>query len=221
VPVPNLTRATRLLFHGDSITAAGRSPENTEDLGHGYVRLIAGALRSTHPALRVANRGVSGFRVRDLRRTWPEDVLAQRPDVLSVMIGVNDTWRRYDAGDATSAADYTRDYRHLLDAVAAGGTRLVLVEPFLVPVSEEQWTWREDLDGRIHAVRRLAEEYDALLLAADGLLNQAARRGGGPAKVTSDGVHLEPFGHAVLATAWLDLVCPGAHDPVAAEQPLG
>lgn len=218
MPMDHLSGATRLLFHGDSITDASRNRDDGSDLGRGYVRLIADALRTTHPDLRVANRGVSGFRVRDLRAQWPEDVLAARPDVLSVMIGVNDTWRRYDSGDPTSTADYTRDYRHLLDTAAAAGIGLVLVEPFLIPADEGQWTWREDLDGRIQAVRRLAGEYGALLLAADGLLNQAARTAGGAAKVASDGVHPEPYGHALLARAWLELVCPQAASRIAAPQ---
>lgn len=212
MPVQHLAQASRLLFHGDSITAAGKRPDDDQDLGHGYVRLIADAVRTTHPSLDVRNRAVSGYRVRDLRANWAADVLAQPPDVVSIMVGINDTWRRYDSADPTTVGDYTRDYHHILDAAAAAGARLVLIEPFLVPVDDEQWTWREDLDGRIHAVRRLAEEYDALLLAADGLLNQAARQAGGPAKVASDGVHLEPLGHEVLATAWLELVCPNAYD---------
>jgi lysophospholipase L1-like esterase len=215
--VPFPAHASRLLFHGDSITAAGRAPGNPQDLGHGYVRAVADALRGTHPGLRVANRGVSGFRVRDLREHWPHDVLAQPPDVLSVMVGVNDTWRRYDRGHLTPTARWTEDYRHLLDTATAAGTRLVLVEPFLVPVTGEQWTWREDLDPRIHAVRRLAEAYGALLLAADGLLNQAARQAGDPAAVSPDGVHLTPRGHALLAAAWLDLVRPGDGAPTPSE----
>jgi lysophospholipase L1-like esterase len=208
MPVPHLAPASRLTFHGDSLTAAGRRPADPQDLGHGYVRLVAEALGGIHPGLRVANRGVSGYRVRDLRAAWQADVLADPPDVLSVLVGVNDTWRRYDRNDPTPVADYARDYRHLLDTAAAAGARLVLVEPFLVPVTGEQWTWREDLDGRIQAVRRLAKEYGALLLAADGLLNQAARQAGDPAKLTPDGVHLEPRGHELLAAAWLDLVLP-------------
>lgn len=206
----HLAGANRLLFHGDSITDAERTTDDAAGLGRGYVRLIADALRTTHPDLHVANRGVSGFRVRDLRARWAEDVLAARPDVVSVMVGVNDTWRRYDAGDATPVDGWTEDYRHLLETAAAAGARLVLVEPFLVPARQDQWTWREDLDGRIQAVRRLAEEYGALLLAADGLMNQAARTAGGAAKVASDGVHPEPYGHALLAAAWLELVSPRA-----------
>ncbi|MGW0784665.1 SGNH/GDSL hydrolase family protein [Streptomyces sp. NPDC002913] len=195
-----------ILFQGDSITAAGRDPGGADDLGHGYVRLVADALAASHPSARVHNRGVSGDRAADLLRRWDQDTLALRPAVLSVLVGVNDTWRRYDRGETTSPEAFEATYRELLRQAASQAPRLVLVEPFLVPVRDEQWSWREDLDAKIQVVRRLAEEFDASLLAADGLLQQAARESGDPALLAEDGVHPTAAGHAVLARAWLRLV---------------
>ncbi|MEW2547300.1 SGNH/GDSL hydrolase family protein [Streptomyces sp. NPDC047002] len=198
-----------ILFQGDSITDTSRRTLPGDGLGNGYARMAADLLRERHPASAATfvNRGVSGDRVCDLRARWDEDTLALRPDLVSVLVGVNDTWRRYDSGDATTTAAYERDYRHLLVRVRDGlGARLLLVEPFLVPVEAEQWEWREDLDPRIHVVRRLAEEFDAPLLPADGLLNAAAREHGGARAVAGDGVHPTPLGHAVLARAWAELV---------------
>ncbi|WP_424921846.1 SGNH/GDSL hydrolase family protein [Streptomyces sp. wa1] len=201
-----LVGSAEVLFQGDSITAAGRDPGDDSDLGHGYVRLIADALATSHPTSRVHNRGVSGNRAADLLRRWDADTLSLRPAVLSVLVGVNDTWRRYDRGETTSPEAYEGTYRELLRQAASQGARLVLIEPFLIPVQPEQWAWREDLDGRIHAVRRLAREFDASLLASDGLLHQAARESGDPHVITGDGVHLTAEGHAVLAREWLRLV---------------
>ncbi|MEK8146570.1 hypothetical protein NKH18_50900 [Streptomyces sp. M10(2022)] len=83
-------------------------------------------------------------------------------------------------GRSSSLSSYEDDYRAILTQVRDGlGAQLILIEPFLVPVTAEQWSWREDLDPRIQVVRRLAQEFDAALLAADGLLNQAARTAGG------------------------------------------
>ena len=81
-----------------------------------------------------------------------------------------------------------------LDEAKAGlreatDARLVLIEPFLLPVRQEQWDWRPDLDARIQVVRRLAAESGAVLLPAGGLLARAARLLGGPGKVADDGVH--------------------------------
>lgn len=201
-----LGNSVRVLFQGDSITDAGRDRDDDSSLGNGYVSLIAESLAAANPARRVLNRGIAGNRVADLRARWQRDTLDLAPDLLTVMVGINDTWRRYDEGAVTTVGDYAQDFRAILGQARDAGARLVLVEPFLVPVDDTQWGWREDLDPRIHAVRRLAAEFDAALLAADGLLNQAAREAGSAEAIARDGVHLTPAGHACLAAAWLDLV---------------
>ncbi|MFJ9777324.1 GDSL-type esterase/lipase family protein [Kitasatospora sp. NPDC101157] len=200
-----------VLFQGDSITDAGRDRGDPASLGHGYAALAAAALNTAHRGATVLNLGVSGDRIHDLRDRWGRDTLAHRPDLLSVMIGVNDTWRRYDSGLASPPGLWEDTYRQLLGRVREHcDARILLIEPFLVPVTPEQWAWREDLDPRIHAVRRLATEFDALLLAADGLLNQAARSVGAPGRIAADGVHPTPYGHRLLAAAWCDLVLGAA-----------
>lgn len=205
-----LPAGATVVFQGDSVTATDRGSGSGEELGNGYAKLSADLLRERHPhsRARFINRGVGGNRVTDLRARWDDDTLAHRPDLVSVMVGINETWRRYDADDPTPGEAYEKDYRHLLARIRdeLGGARLLLIEPFLVPVTAEQWNWREDLDPRIHAVRRLAEEFDAALLAADGLLNQAARAAGSAEKVAGDGIHPTPLGHEVLARAWSELV---------------
>ncbi|MET9105394.1 SGNH/GDSL hydrolase family protein [Streptomyces zhihengii] len=202
----HLPAAGLLLFQGDSITAAKREADIPSDLGRGYVRRVAHALADTHPDLQVVNRGVSGNRAADLAERWQNDTLALKPQLVSVLIGVNDTWRRFDRDDPTSVTAYEQSYRRILALSADQNSRLVLVEPFLLPVRAEQWAWREDLDARIAVVRRLAWEFNAPFLAADGLLNQAACDYGGAAALTDDGVHLNDAGHSVLAQAWLELV---------------
>ncbi|WP_405774023.1 SGNH/GDSL hydrolase family protein [Streptomyces sp. NBC_00859] len=212
MPLQLPSRAT-VLFQGDSITDADRVIHPTHELGHGYAGMSVELMRTLHPDsdLTFINRGVSGDRIADLRARWHEDAVTLAPDLLSVMIGVNDTWRRYDGGLVTTIESYEHDYRDILTRVReSSGAQLLLIEPFLVPVSSEQWAWREDLDPRIHVVRRLAEEFGAALLAADGLLNQAARSAGGAAHIAGDGVHPTPFGHRVLAEAWVELVSAGA-----------
>ncbi|MEU5716158.1 SGNH/GDSL hydrolase family protein [Streptomyces sp. NPDC020403] len=205
----SLHRSATVLFQGDSITEVGRLSEPDFPLGHGYARLAADRVRALRPdsGITFVNRGVGGDRVSDLRARWREDALDLEPDVVSVLIGVNDTWCRYRAGEVTSRRSYEDDYRALLTPFRERpDAQLVLIEPFLVPVTQEQWAWREDLDPRIHTVRRLAEEFDAALLAADGLLNQAARTAGSAERIAGDGVHPTPLGHRLLAEAWTALV---------------
>ncbi|MDF6017088.1 SGNH/GDSL hydrolase family protein [Streptomyces sp. JH34] len=205
----SLHPSATVLFQGDSITDVGRLAERDRPLGNGYVRMAAESVRSARPDSDITffNRGVSGDGVADLRARWREDALDLEPDVVSVLIGVNDTWRRYDSGTVNPVRVYEDDYRAILTQVRERtGARLILIEPFLVPVRDEQWAWREDLDPRIQTVRRLAEEFDAALLAADGLLNQAARAAGGAESIAGDGVHPTPLGHYLLAEAWTALV---------------
>lgn len=205
-----LPRAARVLFIGDSITDADRDRADGDSLGAGYAYIAAARFTAAHPGHGVTflNRGVGGDRVRELRDRWAEDCLDLAPTVLSVMIGINDTWRRYDSGEATSTEEYERDYRHILtQARERHRVSIVLIEPFVMAVDEAQHDWRVDLDPRIGVVRRLATEFGATLLAADGLFAQAAAAAG-PHVWTTDGVHLTPAGHALLAEEWLGLVRP-------------
>ncbi len=200
-----LTQNSTVLFIGDSVTDAGRDRSDPNSLGHGYPRLVADSYRTrSGDGVRFVNRGISGNRVRDLRARWQEDCLDLTPDVVSILIGINDTWRRYDSGDATSADDFARDYDHILarttDALPA---RLVLVEPFVLPVTAGQHSWREDLDPKVEVVRRLAREYAATLVPLDELLAKAAADQDAAA-LAADGVHPTDEGHAQIARFWLD-----------------
>lgn len=199
---------TTVLFIGDSITDAGRDRANPDDLGHGYALMAAALFTAANPDLgaQFVNRGIGGDRVRDLRARWAQDCLAVNPAVVSVMIGINDTWRRFDSGEATSTEEYEADYRAILTAAREQQqARFVLIEPFLLPVTDDQHAWRADLDPRIAVTRRLAAEFDAALVPADGLF-AAAAADAGPYTWVTDGVHLTPAGDALLAQAWLRAV---------------
>jgi lysophospholipase L1-like esterase len=184
-----------IIFAGDSITDCDRRTD-PDGLGDGYVRILAGALDAE--GFRVLNRGVSGDTAADMRRRWQADVVAERPDVLSILVGINEVWRPHNGGDVTSTADYETDYRALLAALP--DTMFVFIEPFLVPANESQRTWRDDLEAKTAVVRRLAAEHGAPLLPADAALNAI----GGAAAVAPDGVHPNRAGHAAIAALWLE-----------------
>ncbi|UJP38619.1 SGNH/GDSL hydrolase family protein [Cellulomonas palmilytica] len=200
------THADRVLFQGDSITDWGRDREDPQSLGHGWVAIAAALAGARRPDLELTftNRGVGGDTAGLVRDRWEEDALALKPTVISLLVGINDTWRRYDSGRTTSTEEYEEHYRAMLDSAHERlDVRFVLVEPFLLPQSPEQEAWREDLDPRIAVVRSLAKEYGARLLAADLLFTEATEAAGA-AHWSSDGVHLTPAGNGLLAEAWLD-----------------
>ncbi|MFI6428221.1 SGNH/GDSL hydrolase family protein [Promicromonospora sp. NPDC050880] len=198
--------AERLVFVGDSITDAGRDRGDDTSLGDGYVSLVARDL----PAARVINRGIGGDRAVDLESRWERDVAPTAPDVLTLYVGVNDMWRRFDSADPTSAQAFEATYRRLLDRVP-GSPRLVLVEPFLLPVREEQHGWLDDLAGKRAVVTRLAAERGAALIPLHGLLTAAAAtHAGGAAALAPDGVHPAPEASRAIADAWLAAYRSGA-----------
>ncbi|MCA5891952.1 SGNH/GDSL hydrolase family protein [Isoptericola sp. NEAU-Y5] len=192
-----MTGPARLVFVGDSITDAGRDRDDAASLGDGYVSLVARDLSDVE----VVNLGVGGDRAVDVERRWQAEVAPAAADVLTVYVGVNDTWRRYDSDDPTSAADFEATYRRLL-AQVDGATRLVLVEPFLLPVTEEQRGWLADLDPKRAVVARLAAERGAALVPLHTLLTDAAAAAGAEA-LAPDGVHPTSAGARLIADAWL------------------
>ncbi|GCE11577.1 SGNH/GDSL hydrolase family protein [Tengunoibacter tsumagoiensis] len=194
-----------VLFQGDSITDAGRNRESATDLGTGYALQAAAWFQALYPEKKVQffNRGISGNRAVDLRARWQEDCIDLKPTWVSILIGINDTWRRYDSQTITELSVYEEAYRAILERTTRElQARLILCEPFVLPVPEDRVAWREDLDPRIHLVRQLACEYNALLVPFDGIFAQASTQRE-PAFWAYDGVHPSEAGHALMAQSWL------------------
>ena len=204
-PSPEPVAPVSVVFAGDSITEWGRH-EDPDGWGSGYVGLLArGPLASTipptNPPTRVTNTGVGGDRVRDLEARWGREVLSLQADVLSLYVGVNDTWRRYDHGEETTAEEFEAVLRRLLHPWVRRGTRLVLVEPFVVPVEPAQHAWDEDLRPKQDAVRRVAADLGAAHVPLAAAMTALAAASA-PHLVAADGVHPTPAGHRLIADAW-------------------
>lgn len=197
-----------VLFQGDSITDAGRDWNDPNSMGRGYP-MIAGALfQARYPESGVLfyNRGIGGSRVCDLRARWQQDCIDIKPTVVSILIGINDVWRRYDSNSPTSVEDFEAGYRDILTQTRQNlDAEIVMMEPFVLPYPEDRNKWREDLDPKIHVVRALAREYGAALIPLDGLFARAAARRE-PEYWAADGVHPTAAGHALIAQAWLETV---------------
>jgi lysophospholipase L1-like esterase len=203
-----LKPGSTVMFTGDSITDCHRL-ETDEPLGYGYPLGVAGQWGLSHPErpVRWLNSGISGNKVLDLEPRWKQDVLDTGADVVSILVGINDaTWHTHaEDGRVIPAEEFRDGYDRLLTPLAEAGTALILIEPFLLPVSAEQRAWRADLDEKIGVVRDLAKTYEAELLEADRMFTELAEATG-PEYWAPDGVHPGPAGHAALAAAWLRLV---------------
>jgi len=207
-PMPVLKNGARVLFQGDSITDGnrGRSADPNHILGHGYQALIGSRFGADHPERQVLfiNRGISGHKVVDLARRWQSDTIDLKPDLLSILIGINDL----DGG--VSPVDFERQYDALLSQTvkALPETRLVLCEPFGLPVgprSAKATEFRSDLEARQQAVRRLATKYHAALVPFQAVFDDACRRAPTSHWIW-DGIHPTYAGHQIMADAWVRVV---------------
>ena len=196
MPMSNIT-----VFIGDSVTDCDRLAE--PPYGDGYVFNIADSGRLSGE---IINVGTSGHRLIDLENRWNTDVLAHHPTLVSVAIGINDTWRRYDDNDPTSVEAFEESYRRVLTATQAqGNPKLVLCEPFLLAVRDEMNTWREDLDPKIAVVHKMAAEFNAKLVPFDQRFNDLAREMS-MNELAEDGIHPSKLGHQIMADLWLRTV---------------
>ena len=152
-----------VLFQGDSVTDMDRLAD-PRGIGVGYVYSTISGFCALHPEMNVRfiNRGISGNRVKDLQARWKEDALDLNPDVLSILIGINDTWRRFDSNDPTSTQAYEDSYRDILTQSRAKNPNLkiILMDPFMLsaPIGDPK-EWRQDLNPRIAVVEKLAKEF--------------------------------------------------------------
>lgn len=204
---PFFENGQTVLFQGDSITDCGRDRADIASLGPGYPAKIAGIYRTLFPGVKVnfVNKGVSGDRVHNLIERYIDDILDIRPDFLSILIGINDVWRRYDSNDPSTLDAFRDHYEYLLKMVRAHmpDTRIMLMEPFLLNTVPERACYREDLDPKIQAVRELAVQYADYYLPLDGIMAANVTARFTMKEMSEDGVHPTDAGHAVIAEAYL------------------
>lgn len=211
---PRLKKGARLLFQGDSITDMkwGRNEKDRNHyLGHSYVYLIAARLGVDLPSqnFEFFNRGMSGHKVADLRKRWQKDALDLEPDLLSILVGVNDVGRNLSGVDVEK---WEADYRSMLKASrdANQELRLVLLDPFVLPSGRLEsrgayQAWRRQVDRLLPIVKRLAAEFHAVHLQTQMMFDEAADAVA-PDHWIWDGVHPLPQGHELIAREWIRTV---------------
>jgi lysophospholipase L1-like esterase len=203
---------SRILFIGDSVTDCGRARPtgigSRGTLGRGYVAEVDAAVARTGlvPPVEVMNTGIGGNTVRDLAGRWDADVLSHEPDWLSVMIGINDVWRFFDARGvgAVMPHEYLRTYEGLLSRSPPGLKGLVLMSPFYVQANRSD-PMRARMDEYGAIVKSLAERRGALFVDVQAALDTALERDSYVA-IAADRVHPTEYGHWVLAGAFLKAV---------------
>lgn len=204
-----------ILFQGDSITDAGRDKKkelanNAWSFGTGYAFLAASNLLNTFPEeeLTIYNRGISGNKVYQLSDRWEKDCLELKPNLLSILIGVNDYWHKRNGKYDGTVEVYEKDYRALLKRTqkALPGVKLVLCEPFYVlETSAVDETWVKPMKEYQAAAKRISDDFNTIWVPFQKVFDEALKHA--PGKYwAADGVHPSMAGAQLMAEAWLKAV---------------
>lgn len=203
-------RGTVVVFQGDSITESGRNLKATESnsagaLGNGYPLLVASAVleKRAKDGIQCYNRGISGNKVPDLQQRWTTDALELQPDVLSILVGVNDFWHTLTHGYTGTVQDYEQQFTALLDETRRSlpRVRLIVFEPFVLRTGAVDARWFPEFDQRRAAAARVAAHAGAKFVPLQAIFDKETRAAP-PAYWAADGVHPTPAGHAVIAEQW-------------------
>jgi lysophospholipase L1-like esterase len=204
-----------ILFQGDSITDAGRDrnrEQNANDpgaLGKGYVYLIAAQLLADQAgnSLKIYNRGISGNKVFQLADRWDKDCLKLKPDVLSILIGVNDIWHTLNGNYDGTVEKYEKDYRALLDRTRKElpKVQLVICEPFVLRCGAVNDKWFPEFDKYRAVAGKMAKEFNALFVPFQSMFDNAVKQAP-PAHWAADGVHPSMAGAYLMGQEWLKVV---------------
>ncbi|MEI7731190.1 MAG: SGNH/GDSL hydrolase family protein [Verrucomicrobiota bacterium] len=203
-PITAFAPGARILFQGDSITDGnrGRSADPNHILGHGYAFLIAAKFGAAFPEAKLEffNRGISGNTVLDLEKRWQKDTLDLKPDVLSILIGVN------DKGRGVPLDQYEQTYDKLLTDAKAENPKLklVLCEPFIVnhrATTPQHGSPNAELVKYQEIVARLAKKHGAARVQFQAALDRATERAPAAHWIWDD-VHPTYSGHQILADEW-------------------
>ncbi|MDE0636989.1 MAG: SGNH/GDSL hydrolase family protein [Candidatus Poribacteria bacterium] len=196
----------KVLFIGDSITDCGRRGDHAP-LGHGYVRKITELITAKYPERDIAyvNKGIGGDIVEGLENRWDTDVIDEKPDWLSVKIGINNASRQLGEGISNEVylPDWEACYRRILTRVKNElDIPLFLFEIFYIEEDVEN-PRPLAVDAYNASIHKLADEFDARLIQTNDAFDNAVAARPGALWTTQDGVHPNAEGHTLMALEFL------------------
>jgi len=210
-----LAKDNVILFQGDSITDAGRNKEdmsfnNPRALGSGYALLAGAGILEKYASLnpKVYNKGISGNKVFQLAERWEKDCLELKPDVLSILIGVNDIWHKLNGQYNGTPEIYRKDYIALLERTkkALPNIKLIICEPYAVKgVKAVDDKWYPEFFEYQKAAREIADQFGAVFVPFQSIYDEAQKQAPG-VYWTGDGVHASLAGAQLMASAWLNAI---------------
>lgn len=199
----------KILFQGDSITDCGRDWNNDAQLGRGYAYLVSTHLGLKEPEKHTfINKGISGNRVVDLYARIKRDIINYAPDVMSILIGVNDVW--HEIGDSPNGVDadkFFKIYSMLIEEVkeALPDIKIMIMEPFVLEAcsTTEHWDFfKTEVAKRAEMSRKIAEKFNLPFIELQCHFDELAKQAPNSYWL-GDGVHPTPAGHEFIKNEWL------------------
>lgn len=200
----------KILFQGDSITDAGRDKRNYHDLGQGYPKYAAEYIRAAHPDIdfEFINFGIAGNRTGQLFDRIYADGIAFQPDVISILIGVNDIYHRHMHKVLTTDAQIALNYRGILERIKREtNAKIVMLAPFVLDAPNKEYL-RADVKTLIPIVRELADEFADVYIPLDKYFEKALSEQPEPLYYSADGIHPNENGRQFIGKIYAEAVEP-------------
>ena len=201
----------RIVFQGDSITDAGRDKRNYHDMGKGYPKFATEHILQAFPntEFEFINLGISGNRTDQLFDRLYTDGIALEPDIISILIGINDVWHRHGTGKIeTTDKQIETNYRAILERLKTQtNVKIVLLAPFLLDCEEKE-SWRPEVERVIDIVRALADEFADAYVPLNELFEEALKSQPEPQFYSGDGVHPNDNGRAFIGKHYFEAIAP-------------
>jgi isoamyl acetate esterase len=198
-----LQEKKRVIFFGDSITEAGVKPG-------GYITVLNGLLKQKgmDTKFELQGAGIGGNKIYDLYLRVDDDVIAKKPNVVVIWVGVNDVWHKSTYGTGTDQDKFEKFYNALIKKLKAANTEVIICTPAAIG---EKTDFSNSQDGDLNQyskiIRGIAQNNNCKLidlrkvfLYYDLANNKENKREG---VLTTDGVHLNEKGNAIVADQML------------------
>lgn len=197
-----------ILFQGDSITDALRDRSPNGHLGIGYARMVAAELGFQYPnEYQFFNRGIGGNRIVDMYARIKSDAINLKPDIMSILIGINDVWHELGQNNGTSPEKFFTIYCMLIEELkeALPDLKIMILEPFVLKGISTESSWKKfrlETDKMIEKARAVAEKYDLKYISLQDKFDEACKLAP-EACWLFDGVHPSAAGHELIKREWL------------------
>ena len=201
----------KILFQGDSITDAGRSRDNDLNIGVGYPLLVKSSLGFELPGkYEFVNRGLGGNKIVDIYARLKYDIINLKPDVMSILVGVNDVWHEFrESPSGVDADKYFKIYDMLIEEVksALPDIKIIIMEPFVLKASatEEKWDdFNAEVKKRAEMAKKISIKYNLPYIALQDGFDKLAKSIEA-SYCLADGVHPTAMGHEYIKNEWIKM----------------